>query len=68
MAARKLTDPLVVSLVADDGMRLEIMDSEAAGLCLPVSPSGVKSWSFLYRPAAAASRSASPSAANRHGP
>ena len=50
MAARKLTDPLVVSLVADDGMRLEIMDSEAAGLCLPVSPSGVKSWSFLFRP------------------
>ncbi len=49
MAARRITDRLIASLKAEQGSRLEILDSEATGLCLRVMPSGVKSWSFLFR-------------------
>ncbi len=50
MPAQKLTDRTVKSLVATDGKRVEIMDEEASGLCLRVTPNGVRSWSFLFRP------------------
>src|SRR5690242_9281387 len=47
MARKALTDRFVDSVTVEK--RENFFDEKAAGLCLRVTPSGAKSWSFVYR-------------------
>jgi integrase len=46
---RRLTSAYVTSVKATNNKRLEIIDGKEAGLILRVSPSGAKTWAFVYR-------------------
>lgn len=49
MAAKKLTDRFISTVALPASGRLEVLDTEARGLCLRVTSRGVKTWTFLYR-------------------
>ena len=49
MPAIMLTDALLRA-VAPGSKLIELWDVKVAGLCLRISPGGVKTWTFRYRP------------------
>ena len=49
MAAVTLTDALLRGATPGEKM-IELWDSKVAGLCLRISPTGVRTWTFRYRP------------------
>jgi hypothetical protein len=54
MPAMTLTDALLRSFAPREKLT-ELWDARVAGLCLRVSPGGVRSWTFRYRPKDSAS-------------
>ena len=51
MPSKMLTDALLRGRDAGPGEKLkELWDARVPGLCLRVSPGGVKTWTFRYRP------------------
>ena len=46
----KLTDRYLQSLKPPAAGRLEIVDTDAPGLVLRVTPNGIKSWAIRYTP------------------
>jgi integrase len=56
---KKLTDRYLQSLKPLAAGRLEIMDTEARGLAVRVTPNGIKSWAIRYSPRGSDQRRAS---------
>ncbi len=49
MPAKNLTDVFVRSAVPIEGKVTEYSDTKERGICLSVTPAGVKSWTYRYR-------------------
>ena len=49
MPKQNLTDVFVKSAKPDNGKLTEYADTKERGLCLRVTPAGVKSWTYRYR-------------------
>src|SRR4051812_39163838 len=56
---KKLTDRYLQSLKPPATGRLEIIDTEARGLVIRVTPNGIKSWAIRYTPKGQGQRRAS---------